>query len=829
MIKLSTNFVPCDGPLDAEICFVGEAPGREEDEHRLPFIGSAGILFNKCLKSAGLLRSQVLVWNVFQQRPPGNDAGYFFQDKSRTRLTWEGQEHVERLRVWLEKLLEMRRRIGKGPRILVALGETAVFQLAGKQKISKWRGSVVPCTLVEGFKVYLMFHPSYVNRLVNEPSEQLQGEKKRQKANALPLFLRDLARVKMQSESINLPYMTREFVICQSSGEALERLGGISDGETVAVDIESIKTDRGTLLWCVGFAPRPDYAFTVPFLRSGRSCWSSYEEAQVLRGISSLFLNPRVTKVFHHEGFDLSILGRYYGLRVATGSVADTMWCFQATYPYVLKGLAALASIYTWEPYYKEDGKWWDGRRISDEAEFLYNCKDCAVTREIWPLVSSDAKKLGTWGNYQRHMKVLPSLLRMMIRGVRFDEEARRGLIKDFSGRMAGTRVHIGEIVGQELNPGSPSQLSRFLYGYLGLPVQYHIRTKKPTTDKDALNRLAKKFPQHKVLKEILEFKKLEKLVEQYGEFTPEDDGRIRTSYSFVTTFRLSSSESHFGGGGNLQNIPVKGDEGKMVRRLFKADEGLVLLASDLEQAEAREVAWDSGNLELIEAFLDKSVDVHWRNTCKIFQLPKDLVYRKETHRQDVYKPKIIGIEFTLYALRQIGKTVQYAGQYGMGPGMLQTILAREGVFLELSVCKVLLYSVVNSDPFLVNWQGQIRNEIRATRTLINAFGDKREFQGRLSDMNTYKSGYAWKPQSNVGRIMELGIQAIHEKIVDYEPLLNVHDEVVGQCREKDVLRIAKEMRPLLEIPHMVGGRELKIPCAFKVGPSWGELKEVEL
>jgi DNA polymerase I-like protein with 3'-5' exonuclease and polymerase domains len=729
----------------------------------------------------------------------------------------------------LEKLLKQREVTGRGPKLLVALGETAAMQLANKGKILKWRGSVVPCTLVPGFKVYLMFHPSYVNRLMNEPSEQLAGEKKRQKTNALPLFLRDLARVKIQGETKEFTQLQREFVICGSSTEAIERLGALRAGDVVAVDIESFKTSSGTLVWCIGFAPRADYAFTIPMLRQMRPCWTLHEEAKIWQKVSEVFLDTDITKVFCHEGFDLSILGRYYGLRVAPHSVADIMWCFQATYPYVLKGLAAQASVYTWEPYYKEDGKWWDGRRISDDAEFLYNCKDCAVTREIWPLVSADAKKLGTWGNYQRHMRVLPSLLRMMIRGVRFDEEARQRLVQEFSLRMEQAETAVKAEVGEAMNLSSPSQLQRLLYGYLGLPVQYQIRTKKPTTDKDALNKLAKKYPKHKVLKEILEYKKLEKLVSQYGEFTPEADGRIRTSYSFVTTFRLSSSESHFGGGGNLQNVPAKGEEGKLVRKLFKADDGFVLLASDLEQAEAREVAWDSGNVELIEAFEARTVDVHWVNARKIFKIPESVRYNKAIADSETFESPVLGMALTLYDLRRIGKTVKHAGNYGMGPGMLQTILAREGIYLELSVCRQLLYSVVNSDPFLVEWQRKIRSEIRATRVLTNAFGDKREFMGRLTDENTYKSAYAWKPQSTVGRLVEFAIQAIHERLEIYEPLLNVHDEVLGQCRESDVAEAMRQIKPLMEIPHMVGGRMLTIPCAFKVGPNWGEMKEIEL
>jgi len=75
---------------------------------------------------------------------------------------------------------------------------------------------------------------------------------------------------------------------------------------------------------------------------------------------------------------------------------------------------------------------------------------------------------------------------------------------------------------------------------------------------------------------------------------------------------------------------------------------------------------------------------------------------------------------------------------------------------------------------------------------------------------------------------LQLAIQRIHEEIDFYEPLLNVHDEVVGQCKEDDVDRAMAEIRPLMEIEHEVNGRKLVIPCKFKLGTNWGELKEVE-
>ncbi|MFA5036947.1 MAG: DNA polymerase, partial [Candidatus Izemoplasmatales bacterium] len=823
-MTLSTTIVPPEGPREAKICFIGQAPGKDEDFSGRPFVGAAGQLFDRCLKAKGILRSEILITNVFCQRPPNNEVGYFYSTYL-TKPTPEGQEHIDRLQRWLTDLLSQRNNTGKGPNILVALGKEAMYHLTGKKEITKYRGSVLPCTLVPGFKVYPMFHPSYINRLLNEPEERLQGMKKVEKQNVLPLTLMDMERVLQQAETPDLFYPKREFEIDLPLDIYLAKLKDLSQKECqVAVDIETIPTSRGPLVWCIGFSDHPSKGFTIPIIKQGSFVWAANEEALIWRAVSEVFLNPKATKIFHNGGFDLAILGRYYGLRCAPGTYADTMWCWQALYPYLKKGLHILTSVLTWEPYYKDDGKYWDGRRIADEAEFTYNCKDVCITREIWPVIAANCKHKGTWSNYERSMKVMPSLLRMMIHGVRFEESKRRALEQDeFLPKIAQAKEVVKNEIGMEVNMDSSDQMKRLFYGYLGLPIQYHRKTKQPTTDKDALNRLRKKYPANPVLKAVSDYKKFSTLVQTFTAMRGEEDGRVRTDYQFISTFRLSSSESHFGAGGNLQNIPVRSDEGRLIRELFVPDDGMVFLSADLEQAEAREVAWLAGDVELVEMFESGTIDVHWENARRIFRIPAVVPYIPRS----LFRSPIIGEERTLKELRNMGKTVTHAMNYGMGPVMLQTILIREEVFLDAQTCKTLLAEAQRARPLILEWQRKTREEIRISRTLVTALGDRREFRGRLND-NLFRSAYSYRPQSVVGRLLQEGIQSIHEQINIYDPLLNVHDEVLGQCLPGDLQKAMREIKPLVEIPHEVNKRMLTIPCAFKTGPSWGQMKEVK-
>ena len=847
MERLRTTIIKPDGPLDAQICGIGQSPGAEENLQGIPFVGPAGQFLNRCFAQVGVPRSSVLLYNVFVQRPPDNDAAYFFQDKKKTKLTWEGQEHVENLRRWLEAL-------NPRPNVLVAFGYEAMFVLTGKHRIWKWRGSVLPCTLVPGYKVYVTLHPSGVLRLLNEPEYKLQGLKKEMANNALPLFLRDLERIVMQAQSPTIEYPTRKVEYTLSFQQILERLDWIDrEVKDCAVDIETMYGRGGPVLWCIGFAPSPDHAFIIPFIQGGKLAWPLPQEAALLQAISRYFLNERAKKIFQNGAYDLSVLGRYYGLRVADGTYEDTMWCHHATYPQIKKSLETLASIYTWEPYYKDEGKVQMGRRVSDAAEFAYNGKDCCVTREIFPIVAQNAREMATWSGYQRSMSYMSSLLAMMLNGVKIDTEKKQKLGELFGAKAKFHHQQVCELEGESINLASSPQKIKLLYYKHGFKVQNNIRTKNPTADKDALQKLKRLYPNEPVIGHILNFQRFEKLANTYTSMEVEHDGRVRTSYGFISTWRLSSSESHFGGGGNLQNIPIRTDEGREIRRLFVPDQmacydseawaGVVahvtayggeaiaaklvngqklLLKADKSQAEARVVAWEAGDLERIRQFLDPNTDVHWENAKIVFQLPHGLVYAKK----DIAWNPITGSEHALYVYRQVGKTVVHAANYGMGPIMLMTILAREGFIIATRVAEQLLGSYLKRNPRLEEWHREVREKVRATRTLVSSYGRKRIFFGRFND-NLYRVAYAFSPQNTVGESLEDDIQQIWSNCPWVVPLLNVHDELVMEIEPHGFARTVRSICSIFERPLQVRNRELIIPVDISAGPSWGDTIEL--
>jgi uracil-DNA glycosylase family 4 len=849
--RLKTNVIPPIGPLDASICFIGQSPGADEDYQCQPFVGAAGQFLDRCLAGVGLPRSSVLINNVFNQRPPKNDAGYFFTDKSKRNLTWEGQEHVDRLKRWLQGL-------NPKPRVVVALGYEAMYVLTGKKRVWKWRGSVMPCTLVDGLKVYITLHPSGVLRLINEPETKLMGRRKELANNALPLFMRDIERIIEQSEFPEIKRPLRTFDLDLTETQLLGKLKQINDENAdCAVDIETLPGRDGPIVWCIGFAPSPERAFVVPFIKGWHFAWPLNVEAQLLRAISTYFLNPKARKIFQYGNFDLAVLGKNYGLRVAEGTYEDTMWCHHATYPMIKKSLETLCSIYTWEPYYKDEGKVNYGKRSGDMAEYSYNAKDCCCTREIFPIVERNAKSNETWEGYRRSMSFMPSLLGMMIRGVLVDVKRKDELEKLFAAQSKFHHDKVMELEGEVVNLNSPKQMIALLYYKHQFAVQHNHKTGRPTADRDALQKLHRMYPNEPVLTHILEFRKFNKLHNTYAKMElSASDNRVRTSYGFVSTWRLTSSESVFGSGGNLQNIPIRSEEGREIRKLFITDERpeydyptfvkvqrivaryghsdiaeqlingrKLMVRIDLSQAEARDVAWEAQDHEKMQQFLDPKTDVHWENAKIVFDLPRSLGYAVAPKKVQISNP-ITHEEHSHYDYRRLGKTVVHAANYGMGPKMLQIILAREGFIIPMRVAKQLLEGYLGRNPRLASWHREIRDKIRATRTLISSYGRKRMFYGRFND-NLWRVAYAFSPQNTVGEMLENMIQRTWSELYYVQPLLNVHDEMVAQIDPHMLPQAVHDLKAIFEQPIVIKGNELVIPAEFSIGMNWGACAEL--
>src|SRR5574343_1627852 len=662
---LKTRWVPGIGPENSPLVFIGEAPGEEEDRLGEPFVGRAGQWLNKGLREVGLLRQFQYITNLFKQRPPKNEVGYFYKHigKNERVLNDEGLFHLEFLRTELEQ---------HSAQLFIALGAAPLHARTGTIGIDKWRGSLLPCSLVPGRWVYATYHPSYVMRMNQEASskkEQKRGE------NVYPIFIRDLERAIEASGNPAGCIPQRGYTICTSARQAMEQLKAIPCGATVALDIENLKDP--VVITRVGISFDPAWGFTIPFIPgSDRAAagsglmfgFSPSSFPQLLSTLSRTCARTDLTFVIHNMMHDAAVLGFYWKIRFA--NLHDTMILAYSTHPHLPKGLKFLASTYTWEPYYKEDGKV-HNVRVGGEALSIYNIKDCCVTRELFPSLIQEARYHGTLGGYERSLSYTPSLLAMSIRGVACDKERKDRLLKEFTEKAEECSLKSSQEMGRDYKISSAftKDLQDLLYVDLGCEPQYKLvkdgnrSEHKLTTEDDAIlrvRRLAQKAGNQKqlaILDQVRLRKKLLKLSSTYLEMELGPDERYHTTYDATgtTTWRLSSSESTIGGGANLQNIPKHPDPvsgthfGGEIRKTFVADPGYILVSSDLKQAEAMMVAWLSGEMVEIQAFLSGQ-DIHWLNAQAIFGL-KGVKY-------DSSNPE-------LKVKRNLAKTIKHAGNYG--------------------------------------------------------------------------------------------------------------------------------------------------------------------
>nr|BAT27671.1 DNA polymerase I [Aureimonas frigidaquae] len=248
-----------------------------------------------------------------------------------------------------------------------------------------------------------------------------------------------------------------------------------------------------------------------------------------------------------------------------------------------------------------------------------YAAEDADVTLRLWEVLKPRLVADGLTHVYERlERPLVPVLARMEERGIRVDRQILSRLSGRFAQKAASLEADIHGFAGESFNPGSPKQLGEILFGKLGLPGGKRTRTGQWSTDARTLEDLAAEG--HELPRRIVEWRQLTKLKGTYTDALPghmDAQGRIHTSYSMAstTTGRLSSSEP------NLQNIPVRTEEGRAIRTAFIAAPGMTLVSADYSQIELRILAHMAEIPQLSEAFR-QGIDIHAMTASEMFNTP---------------------------------------------------------------------------------------------------------------------------------------------------------------------------------------------------------------
>ena len=300
-----------------------------------------------------------------------------------------------------------------------------------------------------------------------------------------------------------------------------------------------------------------------------------------------------------------------------------------------------------------------------DEVEInkakYYACEDADITLRLFKYLYSELEKAGLKDIYQTNVIKIVNVLGVIeINGVKLDLDVLKKLSVSFKKDIENVSEEIYSIVGYEFNLNSPLQLRDVLFKDLNLPVKKKTRTGEPSTDYEVLVDLCK---YHTVPDLVLKQRALSKLVSTYIDALPRlvnpGTNRLHTSYNPVgtTTGRLSSSDP------NLQNIPVKSEEGRMIRTAFITEDGYTLLCADYSQIELRLLAHFSGDESLIHAFKEDK-DIHSKTATEIFRVDeKDVTPDMRRLSKSINFGIIYGI--SAYGLaRQLGTSVSISRDY---------------------------------------------------------------------------------------------------------------------------------------------------------------------
>ena len=392
-----------------------------------------------------------------------------------------------------------------------------------------------------------------------------------------------------------------------------------------AIDLESTSLNPMEAR-IVGFALscRPHEAWYVPVGHSYLGAPEQLSIELVLELLAPLLTDPSRAKIGQNLKYDYQLLRR-------AGVKMEGVWCDSMLAAYLVnpartsQGLDALALEYLDHrmiSFSEVAGKGKNELNFSEvdlERAAPYSCEDADATFLLTEILLPKVKELGMERLlFETEMPLVEILAEMELCGVKLDLPLMKDLSTRFGKQLLELETRIHELTGGPFNINSPKQLGEMLFERMGLAVGKKTKGKTGwSTNVEELERLAE---EHEVARLLLQYRSISKLKSTYTDSLPKmvdpNSGRVHTSYNqaVTNTGRLSSSDP------NLQNIPIRGEEGRGIRRAFIAEEGALLLSADYSQIELRVLAHLSGDRVLCEAFA-AGEDIHLRTAAEVFDI----------------------------------------------------------------------------------------------------------------------------------------------------------------------------------------------------------------
>jgi DNA polymerase-1 len=558
----------------------------------------------------------------------------------------------------------------------------------------------------------------------------------------------------------------------------------------------------------VGFAfsTSPRDADYVPVGHHALGAVPSMPLDDALETLGPLFANPSIVKAGHDLKFDAIVLGRH---EVALGGLGtDTMlasYLLDATRS--AHGLGDLSLEHTaYRAIAEEDvcGKGVKAISLADvpvEAAIDYAGERADLVGQLAPLLDDQMKKEQLTDVYRTlELPLIPVLVDIERAGVRIDATALLAQSQKMDQELARLMTQVHSLAGGEFNIGSPKQLAEVLFDRLSLPVLKRTGTSKaPSTAVEVLEELAQS---HDLPRLILDWRSMSKLKGTYIDALPQlvnpQTGRVHTSFNqaVAATGRLSSSDP------NLQNIPIRSELGREIRRAFIADPGHVLISADYSQIELRVLAHMSGDETLIEAFR-RGDDIHEQTAEKVFGASG-----MDKHER-----------------RSIAKMINYALLYGKGPFSLS-----KDIGVSQQAAQQFIDAYFAGFPRVRQFLDRTLEEARASNVVKTMYGRRRrvpEINSRnFNDRSRAERETLNMPiQGTAADIMKRAMIDTHARLRDRpnaRMILTVHDELLFEVPRAE----ADELAALVK-ESMQSAAELAVPLTVDVGigENWKEAK----
>ena len=566
----------------------------------------------------------------------------------------------------------------------------------------------------------------------------------------------------------------KNYQTIRTEKELDELMGLINQADYVSFDTETTSLDYMLAeLVGISIALKPNEAFYIPINHNYEGAEKQLEQDFVLEALKPFLESDEIPKIGHNLKYDRHIL-QNAGIDLK-GTLLDTMLFSYVNNSTITRhNLDAVSKRYlninptSYEDVAGKGAKQIPFSEVSIDVASDYASEDADISLKLYehiePLVQKEAKLAKLYSEIEGPL--IYTLGDIERNGVLIDSEKLSQQSKELEAKILKLESKVQKNAGEDFNLGSPKQLQEILYEKLGLPVIKKTPKGQPSTAEAVLQELSMDFP---IVHDILSYRAISKLKSTYTDKLPKminsNTGRVHTSYhqAVTATGRLSSSDP------NLQNIPIRSEEGRRIREAFIAPEGYKILAADYSQIELRIMAHLSKDQGLMDAFA-KGQDIHQATAAEIFSINIDDVTPNQ---------------------RRSAKAINFGLIYGM---------SAFGLSKQLQITRAEAQNYIEQYferyPGVKNYMDETKYSAKKNGYVETVLG-RRLYLADIESSNYQRRQYAERSainapmQGTAADLIKMAMTDLHSKIrnesLDAKIIMQVHDELVIEVNENQL------------------------------------------